>query len=308
MKTIVLISQDMVLISIVGKILEEFYGTVVFRNMQSALDYIYNSMPNLMVVDIAPNDHSALEILNNLKEDPIFKQVPVLALLADGHLPHLLWDEFPVEDFLLKSDLKEGLAPRVGLCILRSERAVEINPLTRLPGNISINKQIQGRLDTGEEFALAYADLDHFKPFNDFYGFSRGDEVLRMTARLITNTVKGKQPKNSFVGHVGGDDYVFIMDPYLVGETASEIIDAFDRIVPTFYDVEDRERTFIQSLDRQGNPKSFNMITVSIGIAHNGRRGFSHYGQLTEIASEMKGHAKRHKGSCARMDRRQALP
>ena len=307
MKTIIFISQDMVIISIVDQILQGLYRTVVFRNMQSALDYIYNSMPDLMVVDIDPDDQPAFETLNNLKEDPVFRQLPVLALLADGGVLPGLWEKIVIEDFLLKSAIKEELAPRVELSILRSERVVEINPLTRLPGNIAINKQIQSRLDRDTEFALAYADLDHFKPFNDYYGFSRGDEVLKMTGRLITNTVKGKQPKDSFVGHIGGDDYVFIMDLHLVEEAALEIIGAFDRIVPTFYDAADRQRAFIRSSDRQGKAKSFSVITISIGIAHNRQRSFSHYGELTEIASEMKSYAKRHKGSCIKIDRRQDL-
>jgi diguanylate cyclase (GGDEF)-like protein len=77
---------------------------------------------------------------------------------------------------------------------------MEVNPLTKLPGNISINRQIQARIDGGEVFALAYADLDHFKPFNDYYGFSRGDEVIRITGRLILNIVKNKQPQGGLSG------------------------------------------------------------------------------------------------------------
>jgi GGDEF domain-containing protein len=125
-----------------------------------------------------------------------------------------------------------------------------------------------------------------------------------MAGRLITNTVKGKQPQDSFVGHIGGDDFVFIMDPLLVEETAGEIIYAFDRIVPTFYDAGDREAGLIQSHDRQGASRSFPLITISMGITQNRNRSFSHYGELTEIASEMKSLAKRHKGSCFRTDRR----
>ena len=308
MKTIVLISQDTVLITICSKILQKLYRTLVFTNIRSALDYIYNAVPDLMIMDMDIDDHATVAILNNLKEDPIFNQLPVLALLADRQTPPPEWETMLVEDFLWKSDIKKDMILRVALCILRSERVVEINPLTRLPGNISINKQIQARLDAGVEFALAYADLDHFKPFNDYYGFTRGDEVLKMTGRLILNTVKGKQPANSFVGHIGGDDFVFIMDLNLAEETSVEIIDGFDRIVPTFYDPEDRERRSILSPDRQGHVKRFEIMTVSIGITHNRNRAYSHYGELTEIASEMKGHAKHHKGSCLKIDKRQVEP
>jgi diguanylate cyclase (GGDEF)-like protein len=185
---------------------------------------------------------------------------------------------------------------------------MEVNPLTKLPGNISINRQIQARIDGGEAFALAYADLDHFKPFNDYYGFSRGDEVIRITGRLILNIVKNKQPQGGVIGHIGGDDFVFIMDVGLVEDAAKEIIDAFDRILPTLYEAEDRERGYIETLDRQGSTRKFPMVTISIGITSNKQRSFTHYGEITEIASGMKGHAKRARGSLYRIDKRQVAP
>ncbi len=305
MKTIVLISRDTGLTDMIERILRKSYRIVIFSTMQSALDHVYNSTPALMVTDIDFNDRFEINILNYMKENPIFSQLPVLALLGDTLPATRRWKDILVEDYLRRSDVERDLAYRVDLCVLRSERVMEINPLTRLPGNIAINKQIQGRLDRSRRFALAYADLDHFKPFNDYYGFSRGDDVLKMTGRLILNTVKGRQPKGSFVGHIGGDDFVFIMDLSLVEQTAEEIVDTFDRIVPTFYDAQDKDRKSIRSLDRQGNMRKFSIISVSIGIAHNKYRSFTHYGELTEIASELKGHAKRHKGSCYRLDKRQ---
>jgi diguanylate cyclase (GGDEF)-like protein len=307
MKTIVLISPDMALMSIIEKMLQDYYRVVAFKTIQAALDYIYNSIPNLIILDIDLKDEVTITILANLKEDPIFSQLPVLAILGDQEPSSYQWENILVEDFLWKSDIVKGMVTRVNLSIIRSERVVEINPLTRLPGNISINKQIQDRLDRGTEFALAYGDLDHFKPFNDYYGFSRGDEVIKVTGRLVLNTAKGIQPKNSFVGHIGGDDFVFIMDLNVIEEAAEEIISAFDRIIPTFYDPEDRERGSIQSLDRQGHVRRFPLITLSIGITHNRHRAFNHYGELTEIASGMKSHAKHHKGSCYRVDKRQDI-
>jgi len=308
MKTIVLISPDMALMSIIEKMFQDCYRVVAFKTMQAALDYIYNSIPNLMILDVDFDDHTTITILNNLKEDPIFSQLPVLVILNDSEPASFQWENLLVEDFLWKEEITKELITRADPSTIRSERMVEINPLTRLPGNISINKQIQDRLDNGTEFGLAYADLDHFKPFNDYYGFSRGDEVIKVTGRLILNTAKGIQPKKSFVGHIGGDDFVFIMDLNVIEEAAEEIINAFDRIIPTFYDSEDRERGSIQSVDRQGNIKRFPIIALSIGITHNKYRAFSHYGELTEIASTMKSTAKHHKGSCCRMDKRQSLP
>lgn len=304
LKTVVVISRDVVLTSIVDRILKDPYRVANFSNIQSSLDHIYSSIPDLMIIDIAKDDTFAITILNEMKSDPIFGRLPVLAIFEDQFvIPK--WDYLLVDDYVRRSYLEADILLRVDLCIQRAERMVEVNPLTRLPGNIAIIKQIQRRLDSSNEvFALAYADLDYFKPYNDRYGFSRGDEVLKMIGRLILNTVKQKQAHGSFVGHIGGDDFVFIMDLEHIEETSGEIIDNFNKIIPTFYDPEDRARGFIESVDREGNKKTFPLIGISIGAAHNRFRKFSHYGEIAEVASEMKKYAKCAGGGCFKMDKR----
>jgi diguanylate cyclase (GGDEF)-like protein len=303
-KTLVVISQDMALKSIVEGFLRDAFSVVVFNNIQSAIDFIYNTIPHLVVIDLTIYDNQSVNILNNLKSDPMFSQLPVLAILSDNP-ENPLWGSLLVEDYIRRSDVERDIDPRVNLAILRSERVVEINPLTRLPGNISINRQIQERLDASQAFAVAYADLDNFKPFNDHYGFSRGDEMIRVTGRLILNIVKNRQSQEGFVGHIGGDDFIYVIDVDLVEEITNDIIEAFDRIVPTFYDAEDREKGYIKSVDRQGNIKVYPVISISIGITHNKIKKFSHYGEITEVASEMKRFAKTFKGSCFKIDQRQ---
>ena len=303
MKTIVVVSQDIVLINVLDKLLKNKYKTILFSNIQSALDFIYNSLPDLLILDINPNDSFTIAIVNNLKEDPISNQLPVMTILSDDAVTPG-WDSLFVEDYIHRKEIETELITRIDLCITRSERVVEINPLTRLPGNISINRQIQSRLDRKESFALAYGDLDYFKPFNDKYGFSRGDEVIKITGRLILNIVKNRQPRNSFIGHIGGDDFIYLIETDILEETSQEIIDAFDKIIPTFYDPPDREKGFITSIDRQGVEKAFDIMTISIGITDTKNRSFSHYGEITERASEMKKFAKQFKGSCFRTDKR----
>jgi len=303
MKSIAVISEDIIILNTLEVMLKDLSKTAIFNNMQSALDYIYNSMPDLVIIDINTNNLDSINILSDLKEDPIFYQLPVLAVFSD-QFSTLACDFLPFEDYIYKSDLERDMLDRIKLSITRAERVIAINPLTKLPGNISINKQIQARLDKNEVFALAYADLDYFKPFNDKYGFSRGDEVLRITGRLVLNIVKNKQYKNSFVGHIGGDDFIYIMDLNLIEETSREIIDNFDRIIPTFYDNDDKERGYVESCDRSGNLKLFDIMSISIGITNTTSGYFSHYGEITERTSEMKKYAKQFKGSCYRLNRR----
>jgi diguanylate cyclase (GGDEF)-like protein len=305
MKTIVIVSADVVASNLAERILSPAYKTVTFPALPSALDYIYNAIPNLIVIDIRSGDNTTIAVLNNLKEDPMFSHLPALGMIVDPSVIRS-WDALFIEDYLWKKDLEQELLPRVNLAILRSERNVEINPLTRLPGNISINRQIEERLARCDTFAFAYADLDHFKPYNDKYGFSRGDDVIKITGRIILNMVKNFQPQQSFIGHIGGDDFIYIMDVAYVEKASQEIIRAFDDIIPTFYDPEDRNKGYIEAVDRQGTLRTFPVIGISIGITDTEARQFSHYGELTERASEMKKFAKQAKGSIYRVDKRTA--
>lgn len=304
MKTIVTVCRDILLNSAMERCTKGIYRSVVFSRMASALDYIYNSIPDLVVIHVANDDPTAIDIINDLKTDPLFHPLPVLAILSDpfdiGRL-----DAMQVEDFIWRADFERDFLARVKLSIFRSEKNVEINPLTRLPGNISISREIQERLDRKDEFALGYTDLDHFKPFNDRYGFSRGDEVIKMTGRLILGIVKAKQPQGSFVGHIGGDDFVFIIDPELAEEAATEIIKAFDSLITGCYDREDSARGFIESFDRKGGASRFPILGLSIGITEARSRPFSHYGEVSQLANEMKKFAKQFNGSCFKSDRRQ---
>ncbi len=302
LKTILVVSQDAVVVNLAERCLPSSQ-VISFRSMVAAIDYIYNSVPHLAIIDFGIHETGSIALLNDLKEDPIFSQIPVLAILPSDYPVSKLFS-FLVEDYLWRSDIDGVLADRVNLCLLRAERIVEINPLTRLPGNISINRQIQDRIDRGEIFALGYADLDYFKPLNDKYGFSRGDEVIRVTGRLILSMVKNSQPRGSFTGHIGGDDFVFIMEQQRIEETAKGIIETFDGIIPTFYDQQDKVAGYIQSQDRQGQAQRFPIIGLSIGITDNLLRPFQHYGEMTGVASEMKKLAKQSPGSSYYMDRR----
>jgi diguanylate cyclase (GGDEF)-like protein len=303
MKTGVLISRDTALIAITEKLLEGSCRIISFSNIGSGLDYIYSLIPDILIIDFNVKDTGAVTILNTLKNDPIFTHLPVLAVI-DESTPPPRWESVFIEDYVWRSQVDRDLPARTRLCILRTERVVEVNPLTRLPGNTSINRTIQQFIDKGVIFGVGYGDLDNFKPFNDHYGFTRGDEVIKMTGRLILNVVKNRQPTGSFVGHIGGDDFIFVMDADLMDATAAEMVSAFDRIISTFYDDAEKEAGGIVAADRQGNPRSFPLISLSIGITSNRNRPFSHFGEVTEAVSEMKHFAKRTKGSCYRADKR----
>ncbi len=174
---------------------------ILFDSIQSAMGLICStSPPDLIVLEVDPRDPVSVGSLSQLKEDPYVPQPHRAGRAETTSRPSREWDTLLFEDYIWRKSLQKDIQRRVNLCILRSERIVEINPLTRLPGNISINREIQERIDRGEPFALAWADLDQFKPLNDKYGFSRGDDIISITGRLILSTVKEQAARAEFRG------------------------------------------------------------------------------------------------------------
>jgi len=279
----------------------------VFEVGVSAIEHLFNDPPDLLVVDNRLKDISAREIANLVKSENVYRQLPVVMCVdpMDVETPWN-WNEIEVDDFLVRPFNPSEVRDRINLTLCRAMRALDANPLSKLPGNTSIIQRIQQLVDGGTDFALAYCDLDYFKSYNDKYGFSRGDEVLMMSARIIVNTIRRYQGILSFVGHVGGDDFVFILPPDKVEDACKRIIKAFDDIVPHFYDPEDRARGNITSVDREGNTKVFPLMAVSIAVVVNTEGRLKHYGEVSSIAMSLKKKAKENPKSCYVIDRRQA--
>ncbi|XPV74936.1 MAG: diguanylate cyclase domain-containing protein [Desulfovibrio sp.] len=265
----------------------------VFERGRAAIEHLFNSPPDLLIVDDRLEDMSAAEVASLVKSENVYRQLPVIMCLdANYSEQDIDWSEVEVDDFLVRPLLPHIIKDRVELTLCRAMRALDANPLSKLPGNTSIIQRIQELIDRGEDFGLAYCDLDYFKSFNDKYGFSRGDEVLMMTARIIVNTVKAFGGPGSFVGHVGGDDFVFIVTEDIVEEACKRVIASFDAIVPSFYDTDDRERGSIVSTDRNGSIQTFPIMAVSIAVVLNTGGRLNHFGEVSAIAMSLKKKAK----------------
>jgi diguanylate cyclase (GGDEF)-like protein len=270
-----------------------------------AMEVIFNEPPDILVVDNRLEDIPSVEVATIVKSENVYRQLPVILCLDREDLDkHWNWNEIEADDFLVRPFSPIEARERVHLTLCRASRAMDANPLTKLPGNTSIISRIQDLIDRKDDFALAYCDLDHFKSFNDKYGFSRGDEVLMMSARVIVNTIRGFPGVKSFVGHVGGDDFVFIVPADIAEEACQRVVAAFDDIVPHFYDVDDRERECIISTDRQGEVRTFPLMAVSIAVVFNSGGRLKHYGEASAIAMGLKKKAKENPKSSYVLDRR----
>lgn len=303
-KKIIAISKNEEIKQLINNTLEyNNYEISLYSDFNKALEIIYQEIPNLILIDTINAQVSEISLINNLKDDPIFISMIIIFIVADDFTCDN-WKNNLIDDYIRIGSLIKELKMRVELSFERLERMVATNPLTKLPGNLIIQREIQNRLDRVEIFALAYADLDNFKPFNDKYGFSRGDEVIKMLGRIIMNIVRTEQPHGNFIGHIGGDDFVYVMKPELIESTTIRIIEIFNNLVRNFYDIEDLKKGYIESVNRQGEKQIFPIMTLSVGITSNKYRKFKHFSEMAEAASEMKSIAKKNQYSKYAIDRR----
>jgi len=184
------------------------------------------------------------------------------------------------------------------------EKNLDANPLTRLPGNVAIEKEILTRLQSDSKFAFCLVDLDNFKAYSDRYGYARGSELLKGVGNILIDTVKRLGAPNDFIGHIGGDDFVLVIYLESITPLCEAIIQQFDEQIIRYYDREDVKRGFIISKDRKGNKQSFFIMTLSIAVVTNGKRPLSSPAHIAEIAAQLKQHAKTFSKSLYVVDQR----
>jgi len=188
------------------------------------------------------------------------------------------------------------------------EMSLDASPLTHLPGSVAIENVLNKRLSEETPLAFCQLDLSHFKAFNDRYGYARGNEVLQATAKIVAEVGKAQGNGAAFVGHIGGDDFVLITSPERYEKICLAIIDSFDRTVLDFYDLEDRQRGYIQGETRLGQKVSFPLMTLAIAVVTNQHQRLKNPIQVGEIAAELKNYAKSFSHSIFVVDRRKEGP
>ncbi|HWP34215.1 MAG TPA: HAMP domain-containing protein, partial [Thermodesulfobacteriota bacterium] len=180
------------------------------------------------------------------------------------------------------------------------------NPLTGLPGNERVLAELSARLARGEPFAACYVDIDHFKAYNDQYGFVRGDEVLLALGRMLEGVAAEEGGEGCFVGHIGGDDFLVVCAPERAEPLARAAVARFDAAVPGWYAEADRERGCLVTVDRQGREARVPLMSLSVAIVTNRHRPLAHPGEVAQIAAQLKQKAKATPGSTVVVDQRRS--
>jgi diguanylate cyclase (GGDEF)-like protein len=277
------------------------------RDGEEALAAAREVCPDLMLVDVMMPGMDGFELTRALRRDTRTTSTHIIVITGRGMSTDKLEGlASGADDYIVKPFDAAELLARIRGVLRRAKELRSQSPLTGLPGNSRIQEELERRLQAADQFAILHCDLDNFKAFNDHYGFSRGDDAIKMTSRLIQGISLALGGRETFVGHVGGDDFVVMAPSGLATEIADEILSRFDGEAPALYDVEDRERGYIEAPNRRGLVERYPMLAISIGIMCTGNRihPYTHHAEAVAVATEMKEVAKRTTGSSWAIDRR----
>ncbi len=283
----------------------ERFVTFEAQDGLEALEIANRIKPDLVVLDLMMPGMDGWEVCSRLRGEILTSHIPIIMLTARGDIETKIKGiEVGADDYVTKPFDPLELEARINMHLRRSVRDGEASPLTGLPGNHAIEEAIRDRIAAGANFAVCYIDLDDFKSYNDRYGFVAGSGVIQMTADVILEALHKYGREGDFCGHIGGDDFIMITNMERAGLLSGEIIHLFEAEIPGHYELEDRERGYIESFDRSGQPQRFGIMTISISIVHNTFRILDHPGKVAQIAAELKKYVKTLPGSNFVYDRR----
>lgn len=272
---------------------EENYEVIEAADGEEALKIINSKSLDLILLDYKMPKIDGRQVCRTVKKDLLLRHLPVIMVTGKGEISDKIDGiDAGADDYIVKPFEPKELLARIRMIIRRTERDLEANPLTRLPGNVSIMNELSKRLENNSKFAVCYLDLDKFKAYNDTYGFERGDNVIRETARIIIRSTQATGNTDDFIGHIGGDDFVVVTTVDKSEDISKKVIDEFEKTSPSFYNEEDKTRKYIIAHDRQGHLQNVPLLSISIGIVSNEWRKIEHVAQIGEIGAELKSYAK----------------
>jgi len=272
---------------------EENYEILKAMDGEEALRIIKSKPLDLVLLDYAMPKMNGRQVCKEVKKDILLRHLPIIMVTGKGEVSDKVGGiDAGADDYIVKPFEPKELLARIRMILRRTARDLEANPLTRLPGNVSIINELSSRLESNTLFAVCYIDIDKFKSYNDKYGFEHGDEVIRETARILIQAAQEAGNPPDFIGHIGGDDFVVVTTPDVVDNLCRKIIADFEKTAPSFYNESDRKNGYIIGFDRQGEEQRIPLLSVSIGVVTNEFRKIEHVAQIGEIGAELKSYAK----------------
>ena len=284
----------------------EGYATLVASSGEEGIARAMRDVPQLLILDLLLPGMDGFAVVEHLRGNIKTSHIPVVILSAR----HDTADKVrafasQVDDYLTKPFNTDELLARIRTQLRHSQENT-LSALTLLPSGLRVERAIEQQLAGSDRWSILYLDLDNFKAFNDVYGFLRGNELIRLLARIVGETVRDEGNITDFVGHIGGDDLVVITTPDTVDTICQRIIGRWIAESHAFYDPADLERGSLYANDRQGVTQHFPLVGVSIGVVTNLRRSITTMEEVSAVAAEVKHKAKSLPGSSYYIDQRAA--
>ncbi|MFK5927728.1 MAG: response regulator [Desulfuromusa sp.] len=307
-KRILVADADILSLATLIGTLKDNYHVVVAKDSVEVFKQLKKNHIDLILLDTKFSGIDGFEICRQLKADKHTEKIPVIFITARNSVAgEEKGFEVGAVDYIAKpfnaptvtARIKNQLNHSAAIIELQqlNQLALDANPNTELPGNNSILKNIQRVVAEKEPVCVIYADLDYFKVYNDTYGFAQGDNVIIFTANVINVALQIYKCDNSFLGHIGGDDFVFIAPVEKCSAIAEEIIRRINQGISEFYSVEDVKRGYVIAKNREGEQKHHPLISLSMGGVDLTKRKIATAFEVIDICTEMKKLAKKQEGS-----------
>lgn len=269
------------------------------------IELALKNIPSVIIINEDAIEVDVLELCQRIRRDEDNSITPIIVVSSNSEKEHRVKILKESVEYYIKKPVN---AEYLYFTIKNLTRLLTINrrisPLTGLPGNVQIHAELKKRILNKDCFSVLYLDLDNFKAYNDVYGFLKGDEIIKFTSDTIIKCVHTLIPNGSFVGHIGGDDFIAIVPILHSEELCKSIIAHFDSSVTKFFTEDDIDKGYIEVLNRKGIVEQFPLTSISIGVVEADKGRFANMLEIGEIGAQVKHLAKSVMGSSYSIDRR----
>lgn len=283
------------------------YETILGTNGREGVELARNHLPDLILLDLMMPELDGHQVVELLKADYITSQIPIIILTAKfAKADRMAGLSAGVNDYLTKPFELTELLVRIRNVLDWSKKQRAANPLTGLPGNVTIEEELEKVIDSGEKFAVVYVDLDNFKAFNDSYGYSQGDMAIRETAKILMDATRIRGSGTEFVGHIGGDDFLYIAPIETAEAIGRYVIDQFTDSLTKLVRPEDLRAGYLEAVGRTGSVDRYPILSITLAMITNEYLAIDHVARVGDLASDVKHLGKSVLGSVFVRDRRQS--
>ena len=305
LKEIYIIDDDESSILVFNKLFENDKEYKFISVKSDQIDIALKNIPSIIIINEDAIEVDIVELCKKIRSDDDNSITPIIVVSSNSEKEHRIQILKESVEYYIKKPVN---AQYLYYTIKNLGRLITINrrisPLTGLPGNVQIHAELKKRISNKEEFSVLYLDLDNFKAYNDVYGFLKGDEIIKFTADTIMTSIHSLIPNNSFIGHIGGDDFIAIVPTLNCEDVCKDIIANFDANVVRFFTEDDVEKGYIEVANRKGVIEQFPLTSISIGVVEADVGRFANILEIGEVGAQVKHMAKSVMGSSYAVDRR----